>query len=161
MSQRDQLQLPLRPPGCYWPPPRRTLGQRPAVAGHAFGRALRWDVGRDSDDVVTLLQRTRSLGGFVWRKMKDDSGPHRGLLIPDQHDSFRILVALEYMRSQFGNGAALWDEVRFTVAHEIGHSFFYLRRHGERPQRLRPFDPEEATFCDAFAGGLLGLPRPG
>lgn len=41
-----------------------------------------------------------------------------------------------------------------VIGYEIGHSFFYHRRAGERPRR-RDFDSAEEDFCDAFALGLV------
>lgn len=43
---------------------------------------------------------------------------------------------------------------RFRVAHEIGHTLFYLRS-GDRPRRRFPVSRREEVFCDRFAQALL------
>jgi len=48
--------------------------------------------------------------------------------------------------------------VRFRVAHELGHTFFYARE-GERPRRIVPDSPRQEAFCDTFARSLLVSPR--
>jgi len=47
--------------------------------------------------------------------------------------------------------------LRFRVAHEIGHSFFYDRA-GERPRRMVPNSEEQERWCDRFASALLVPP---
>jgi hypothetical protein len=44
--------------------------------------------------------------------------------------------------------------LRFRVAHEVAHAFFYRRRRGE-PERLVHDTPEQERFADEFARALL------
>jgi hypothetical protein len=49
--------------------------------------------------------------------------------------------------------------LRFRVAHELGHTFFYMRRESVAPKR-RLFDSEaQESFCDLFSRNLLAPPE--
>lgn len=60
----------------------------------------------------------------------------------------------------------LWDDarrdvdarrkLRFVLAHELGHTFFYER--GAPPRRTHPADRREESFCNRFATSLLVPP---
>lgn len=49
--------------------------------------------------------------------------------------------------------------LRFRLAHEIGHSFFYDRSHRPAQRALAPSRREE-DFCQQFASALLVPPEP-
>lgn len=44
--------------------------------------------------------------------------------------------------------------LRFRIAHELGHTFFYDRS-GDRPRRIVPDSEEQEVFCDEFARAFL------
>lgn len=89
-------------------------------------------------------------------------GGHEALLVPKVEGGFDILVD-----PRPRHGRAVHDEVahqrlsrrrvRFRIAHEIGHSFFYDRRCRPARRLLNHSDAEE-RFCDAFASALLVPP---
>ena len=79
---------------------------------------------------------------------------HTAMLVPTV-DGFPVVV-----------DGRLWQEarqrtsarrrLRFVVAHELGHTFFY--RSGRPPSRDRPADRFEERFCHRFATALLVPP---
>lgn len=79
---------------------------------------------------------------------------HRAMLVPTDK-GFRATV-----------DRVLWEQakqadwgrhrLRFVLAHELGHTFFY--RTGNPPKRERPADREEEQFCHHFANSLLVPP---
>lgn len=59
--------------------------------------------------------------------------------------------------SSAGLKALRRHRVRFRIAHELAHTFFYWRDR-ERPRRCLQDSPAQERFCDCFAAELL-LPR--
>lgn len=45
--------------------------------------------------------------------------------------------------------------LRFRVAHELAHTFFYIRQQGATPQRHLFDSDEQEEFCDFFSRSLL------
>jgi IrrE N-terminal-like domain len=88
---------------------------------------------------------------------------HRGgieaALAPRSGDRFALLVDTEPCEGWASVFPALREELarhrlRFRVAHEVGHSFFYDRS-GPRPRRLAPNSAAQERWCDRFASALL------
>jgi hypothetical protein len=86
-------------------------------------------------------------------------GSHQALLIPEFDGSFTILVDPNPPERLLDENAmsVRRHRVRFRVAHEIGHSFFYNRL-ARPPVRLVKPSQEEEQFCNAFAFALLVPP---
>lgn len=110
------------------------------------------------------VDRLCQLGGFSYRSvpLESKSGGHEALLVPRVAGGFEIFVdpcpSVEVGERSRARHGSLWRRrLRFRVAHEIGHSFFYDRRF--RPaRRLLPATDAEEVFCDLFASALL-LPQ--
>lgn len=68
------------------------------------------------------------------------------LLIPLNRGGFNVVVNTHHAPSS--------ERTIWLLAHEIGHSFFYVP--GSPPRRIVPVTVEEEDFCDAFATRLLG-----
>lgn len=90
-------------------------------------------------------------------------GAHRGgieaALAPRSGDRFALLVDTEPPGGWTSVFPALREELerhrlRFRVAHEVGHSFFYDRS-GPRPRRFAPNSAAQERWCDRFASALL------
>jgi len=87
------------------------------------------------------------------------SGGNEALLIPSAEGGFEILVdpwsaASLPEQSEVARHYVSRRRLRFRIAHEIGHSFFYDRRIRPAKRLLRHSAAEEA-FCDVFASALL------
>lgn len=76
--------------------------------------------------------------------------PFEGTLRKMENGQFTVLL----------NESASEERKRFTLAHEIAHTFFYsdLELHRERHSGCAIFDPEEERLCDIGAAELL-MPR--
>jgi IrrE N-terminal-like domain len=90
-------------------------------------------------------------------------GMQEGLLIPVADDCFAISVDPTprggWARIPAGLRLSLHrHRLRFRIAHEIAHSFFYARSRGETPTRVLRGSPAEESFCDEFARALLVPP---
>ncbi len=79
---------------------------------------------------------------------------HTAMLVPT-HDGFRAVVdSAIWQRAREGEGGR--RRLRFVLAHELGHTFFY--RPGRPPKRSRAPDRLEERFCHRFATSLLVPP---
>ncbi len=85
---------------------------------------------------------------------------HEAMLVPLPRNRFGISVDPTPPRG--------WDRVpqpqraslrrhrlRFRVAHELAHTFFYIRRERATPQRHLFDSDEQEDFCDSFSRSLL------
>lgn len=116
------------------------------------------------DEPLCHPERLCELGHFRLRRRRLTAaqGDVQGWIFAEPGDSFLIEVddepaggwdtVPEHLREEVGR-----QRLRFRVAHEIGHSFFFSRT-GDTPEPLLPTSPKEEEFCDAFAGALL-VPR--
>jgi hypothetical protein len=106
------------------------------------------------------LDQLCAIGGFRYRSAVLDAGigGHEALLVPRVEGGFEILVDPSPKIDSKQPQQRVWRRrVRFRIAHEIGHSFFYDRKC--RPaRRLLANSEAEETFCDAFANALLVPP---
>lgn len=91
-------------------------------------------------------------------------GGREALLLPVADDSFQLVVDPTPRGGWPDHGRRMLSRtsrarVRFRIAHEIAHTFFYTRMAGRRPQRTTsPGSRSEERWCDAFAEALL-LPQ--
>lgn len=99
----------------------------------------------------------------IEREMGAAAGGAEAVLVPQPNNRFHIWVDAT---PRLG-----WDSIapelrpmirrqrlRFRIAHEIGHSFFY-RRCGGEPRRVLGDSEEQERFADEFARALL-VPAP-
>lgn len=102
------------------------------------------------------IDKLCAIGGFRYKTMALETkvGGHEALLVPRVDGTFEILVDA---RGDFADHRVRRRRLRFRVAHEIGHSFFYDRRYRPARRLLSGSEAEEA-FCDAFASALLVPP---
>lgn len=90
--------------------------------------------------------------------LRASEGGCEALLIPTKGNRFSIVVD-PTPRGGFDEGHPCWRQtllarLRFRIAHEIGHSFFY-DRDGDVPARQGSGSRAEELFCDCFACALL------
>jgi hypothetical protein len=79
---------------------------------------------------------------------------HTAMLVPT-HDGFRAVVdSALWQRAREAEGGR--RRLRFVLAHELGHTFFY--RPGRPPTRSLAPDRLEERFCHRFATSLLVPP---
>jgi hypothetical protein len=133
---------------------------------HRLARDVRQSVQkRDPQGPMTDLRGVCRAGGFriVERELSGSEGGVEAALLPRSRNNFLIWV------DPTPRGG--WDKIRprmrpdvrrhrlrFRVAHEIAHSFFFLRDGGQ-PKRVLPDSPEQEGFADAFASALLVPPE--
>ena len=86
------------------------------------------------------------------------TGGLQGLLIPLPGDRFRAVVDPVPCGGFSGPAATRQivrrHRVRFRIAHELGHTFFFWRQ-GGRPRRCLRDSFDQERFCDRFAAELL------
>lgn len=90
-------------------------------------------------------------------------GGHEALMFPGQDGRLHIRVDPRPKTAWGTDSAELRREtcrhrLRFRVAHEVAHSFFY-ERDPRGARRRRGGSPAEERFCDLFASGLLVPPE--
>lgn len=113
---------------------------------------------QDLTELLTLGRFDLRLGALSAR-----GGGIEAALAPRGDDRFALLVDTEPPDGWASVPPGLHQQLarhrlRFRVAHEIGHSFFYDRS-GECPQRLVFDSPDQERWCDRFASALL-VPPP-
>lgn len=112
------------------------------------------------------LDDVTGLGPFRIEKtrLRAAAGGLEALLIPEESGYFRILVDPEPPGGWRPSlDAELVAEIarhriRFRLAHELGHSFFYGRT-ARGFHRYVSDSPEQERFCDEFASALLLPPE--
>jgi hypothetical protein len=143
--------------------PIRALGRVPDLPdAHRLARDVREAVqGHDPCGPVADLREICRAGRFrvFERELSGRQAGIEAALLPQARNRFHIWVD--------PTPPGGWDKIdpglrpvvrrhrlRFRVAHEIAHSFFY-RRDGGEPSRLALDSPEQEEFADAFASALL------
>ncbi len=128
---------------------RLALDVRGAVQGH------------DPHAPLVDLRDICRVGGFrvIERELSGDVGGIEAALLPRARNHFHIWVDPTpyggWDKIQPGMRPAVHrHRVRFRVAHEIAHSFFF-RRDGGLPRRVLLDSPEQEDFADVFASALL------
>lgn len=148
--------------GAEWP--HRALVGDGALDPVALADAVRRATRADPRHRVSLA-RVLSAGRFRFRiaDLAAAQGGREALLLPMPGDQFAIVVdptplgGWGHFSHSVQRVTAL-ARVRFRLAHEIGHSFFYLRGCAEPTRLTAPGSANEETFCDRFAEALL-IPR--
>jgi Zn-dependent peptidase ImmA (M78 family) len=79
---------------------------------------------------------------------------HTAMLVPTTRGFNAVVDSQLWDRAESGDAPR--RHLRFVVAHELGHTFFY--RPGEPPSRSSAPDRLEERFCDHFATFLLVPP---
>lgn len=94
----------------------------------------------------------------IARDLGSASGGAEAVLVPQPADRFHIWVDPTprggWQVAPTLRATVLRHRLRFRVAHEIAHTFFY-RRHGGEPDRLLRDSPAQERFADEFARALL------
>ena len=78
------------------------------------------------------------------------TGRRQAFLLPGKLAGFDVLVHRDVVH----NSALGRRRLRYTLAHEVGHSFFFNRR-AVPHNRHCEWSAEEERFCDSFAEELL------
>jgi uncharacterized protein DUF955 len=140
--------------------PHRTLFEVPAadvartLAQHVRERLLPDPYARCS------LNRICQAGKFKYRVEELPPGGHRGeaMMLALASGGFLITVNPQ-APTPIRDETTRRRRLRFRIAHEIGHSFFYDR--SQRPaRRVLPPSQREEDFCQQFASALLVPPEP-
>lgn len=110
--------------------------------------------GANADLARCNLKLMCAVGGFsVHVSAIAPPDRHEALLIPRSGGGFDIVVSP--LAGNFDKESpTVRHRLRFRVAHEIAHSFFYDRRHSPASRTLAGSEEEE-EFCDRFASALL------
>jgi len=139
-----------------WPSETFLTVPGPHVAEELAAR-VRAASGQPNDGVVGCdLHAICRVGRFVPRAAQfDPNQSHEALLIPSLAGGFEIFVD---PRPGQKDAATTRRRMRFRIAHEIAHSFFYDRTSRVATRRATPGRPEE-VFCDRFAAALLVPPK--
>jgi IrrE N-terminal-like domain len=106
------------------------------------------------------LDRICQAGRFRYRVEELPPGRHRGeaMMLALASGDFLITVNPE-APGPIRDETTRRRRLRFRIAHEIGHSFFYDR--SQRPaRRVLPPSQQEEDFCQQFASALLVPPEP-
>lgn len=129
-------------------PPLRVAEDLASELRQVFVRGTDAEAGRC--DLKTMC----AVGGFsVHVATVDAPDRHEALLIPKDRGGFDIIVSP--MTGDFSKEhPTVRHRLRFRIAHEIAHSFFYDRRHNPAKRTIAG-SPEEEEFCDRFASALL------
>lgn len=113
-------------------------------------------------DPLPDLKAVASLAGaeVVQRDLAAGADGCQALLIPIQGGRFRVVVDATPRGGWSEAHRSLQREVadhrmRFRIAHELGHTFFYRRAPDSAPTRNFACSPAEERFCDEFARSLL------
>ncbi len=97
----------------------------------------------------------KALGWSVeYRQLDAVRGGHQALLVPRPTGGFHVVVDPDPTPAQHACGVESHTVIRWRVAHEYAHTFFYAHRHV--PRRPTPPSADEEAFCDDFANELLG-----
>jgi IrrE N-terminal-like domain len=169
LRSRTEPTQPIRPPRgrnlATWP--SCSFAAVPGVErASQIAREARIATLPDSGPAEPLVELNALLEAGRFRFRTADLCAARGgreaQLIPQADDSFLISVdptppgGWDPTTDPVLIETLIRQRTRFRIAHEIGHSFFYLRSGGQRPRRLLPVgDEAEERFCDAFAAELL------
>jgi len=144
-----------------WPDKKLTVVPPLAVAVEIAMQVRRYAFGERFETVSCNLKIVRQLGGFRVKRIKfaKSQKDHQALLVPTADGSFEIIVDPSIRREEGNKTDAIIPDIelhrlRFRIAHEIGHSFFYNRK-VRPPKRLLDGSKEEELFCDHFASALL------
>jgi len=135
-----------------WPSAVLSVPNQNEIPGLTKG--VRAVVGLNPDSACSIsLRRVCEVGGFrVLRSTKPIL--RDAFLVPRGGTGFDVIV-------RQGLGASRDVErrrLRFALAHEIGHSFFFDRTYNPHI-RASAWTQEEETFCNEFARALL-VPAP-
>src|SRR5438552_8193521 len=108
------------------------------------------------------LLKVCQAGGFVTNVLENSEANQlpEALLVPRIEGTFTIVIRCEDSRikANLGESRIHRQRSRFSIAHEIGHSFFYDRS-ARPPKKLTNDSVREERFCDKFASALLVPPK--
>lgn len=97
----------------------------------------------------------------IERDLGSAGGGAEAVLVPQPTDRFHIWVDPTprggWQVAPTIRATVRRHRLRFRVAHEIAHTFFY-RRHGGKPDRLVGDSPQQERYADEFARALLVPP---
>jgi hypothetical protein len=144
----------------YWPELRRVPA---AIEAARYARDVRvLALGIEAvDRPLYDLSGVLRLGGLevFETRLSAQEGMQEAMLVPLSADAFAISVdptprgGWRHVRPAIRETLRR-HRIRFRVAHEIAHTFFYSRTIGE-PRRLVRDSPAQEAFCDEFARALL------
>lgn len=110
------------------------------------------------------LSEVCEAAGVILREglLSGERGGLEALLTPLENDQFAVMIDSTPRGGWRNIESSMRDDLRrhrlrFRVAHELAHTFFFWR-HGGRPRRHLPNSTGQERFCDAFSRALLVPP---
>lgn len=151
-----------------YPPSAHPATPRPELtpgAAESLAVAVRESVGLEVKEPLTeehlsdALQIARA-EVVVSDELMSDIGGAEAMLVPVDENAFVIVVdprPYGGWRPMAAMERSVLERrrLRFRVAHEMAHSFFYRRESGRAPRRTDAPSQHEERFCDEFAAALL------
>lgn len=136
-----------RPTSTSWP---SCLLTTPDLStARRLADSVRESVGGKSGRGPLSMNRVCGLGSFAVVPT-DKLTKRDAFLLPRPDDGFDVVIQEGLTTGR----ATLRRRLRFALAHEVGHSFFFDRRLSPH-QRMSAWSPEEERFCNVFASRLL------
>jgi len=147
-----------------WPDKKLIVVPPLTVATELAMQVRRCAFNEKYEKVPCNIEIVCKLGGFRVKHFRfvKSQNDHQALLVPIEDGNFEIIVDPS-IRSVGNNESDVvipdleLHRLRFRIAHEIGHSFFY-DRNVRPPKRLIDSGKQEELFCDHFASVLLVPP---
>lgn len=145
-----------------WPPVVPVAEPAEALADELAAVVRHW-LGLSDDQPLGSFDELFRRGRFRLKEtdqLRPDRGGVEALIIPRPGGGFRIVV--DPTPRQGWQAVAEADRqrvrdcrMRFRIAHELAHSFFYRQDPDVEPVRARRQDAAEERFADRFAASLL------
>lgn len=147
-----------------WPDKKLTVVPPSTVAMELAMQVRRCAFNEKHETIPCNMEIICKLGGFRMKRLRfiKSQNDHQALLVPKEDGNFEIIVDPS-IQSVGDNGSDVvipnleLHRLRFRIAHEIGHSFFYDRK-VRPPKRIIDSSKQEELFCDYFASVLLVPP---
>jgi hypothetical protein len=108
------------------------------------------------DEAVRVGKACRLAGVQMLRRLLRVGTTQRTAMLVPAADGFRAVIDPQLWEQAQRNTVAR-RRLRFVLAHELGHTYFY--EPGAPPRRTRPADRREEGFCNRFATSLLVPPE--
>lgn len=107
-------------------------------------------------EALRVTRACQNAGVQMLQRLLRVGAKQRTAMLVPAADGFRAVIDPQLWRSAQHDATAR-HRLRFVLAHELGHTYFY--EPGAPPRRTRPADRREEGFCNRFATSLLVPPE--